>query len=175
MIATALGGPGAGLIASKLSQALGVSNDPDDILNYLKANPEAVLEMKLTEIEADKETTLAALEATTKQLETVNRTMRAETNSDDSFVRRWRPFYGYAVAVSWFIQMTGLTFVICYTAIKNPTGLPLVLTQLAAMVASLMTLWGIALAVLGVSVRARSAEKRNEPKGKGLIATLLNK
>lgn len=176
IIATALGGPLplAGLVASKIAKSLGVEDSPKAIISHLKANPQIDVKICLAHIESDKETTLAALEATTKQLNIVNQTMRNEANSNDAFVRRWRPFYGYIVGISWFVFISGLVTVFVYTAVKNPATLPVMLTHLGTFTTSTMPLWAVALAVLGVSVRARSADKLEvQSKKKSLIDKLL--
>ena len=69
--------------------------------------------------------------------------------------------------------MIGFTVMFGYTTIANPDNLSNVVQQFALLSGSLVTLWGIALAVLGVSVHKRSLDKQAgiEQQGK----TLLNK
>lgn len=174
MVATALTGPVGGMVAKKIAGALGTEETPEAIEQYLKENPKAMLEARMAELETDRDIAVAAFEARTKQLEIINETMRAETNSDDAYVRRWRPTYGYMVAISWFIQMTGFTILFVYMGIKQPSELAKVIQQLALFGGTLMSLWTVALAVLGVSVHERSKEKRDQ-KPKGILGTLLNR
>lgn len=171
-IATALGGPLAGIVATKIAKQFGVEDTPKAIMQHLSALPQLDVSTTLAHIESDKETTLAALDATTKQLDIVNQTIRNETNSDDAFVRRWRPFYGYILAVSWFVFIFALAWVFVYTAIKNPASLPTMLTHLATFVSSTMLLWSAALAVLGVSIKCRSSDKLD---GKVKKKTMVDK
>lgn len=176
VLGTALLGPAGGVAGGLLSKALGVEENPDKVLSVLQQNPNAIVEYKLAELQTNRDIICAYEEADTERLRIVNQTMQAETNSFDAFVRRWRPFYGYCVAFSWALQMIGFTFVFVWVAIDKPAELANIVAQFALLSGSLVTLWGIALAVLGVSVRARSKDKSNvkEPE-KSLIQKLIGK
>jgi len=175
ILGTALLGPAGGLVGGLVSKAIGGDEDlpPHDVLVKLKSTDMNNIKVALAKLESNKQVLLACQEAQTKQLEIVNQTMRNESNSEDGFVRRWRPFYGYCVAASWAIQMIGFTVMFGYTTIAKPENLSNVVQQFALLSGSLVSLWGIALAVLGVSVHKRSLDKQAglEQKGK----TLLNK
>jgi len=175
--ASALTGGGSGLVGALISTAMGVDNNPDVVLAELKRDPDAILKYKLLELETNRDVIISAQEVELKKLQTVNDTMRVEISSGDPFVRRWRPFYGYCVAISWLVQMMGFTFVFGYTAIMNPDKLMLVIQQFAVLSGSLMALWALALAVLGVSVHKRSQDKQQpiEDKAKGILAKLMGK
>ncbi len=162
--ASALTGGSAGVVGALFSAAMGVDNTPDSVMAELKNNPEAILKYKLVELETNRDVVNLAQEVELEKLRIVNKTYQGEINSGDSFVRRWRPFYGYCIAISWLIQMLGFTFVFGYTAIENPDKLMLVIQQFAVLSGSLIALWGIALAVLGVSVHSRSKDKVNHSK-----------
>jgi len=82
----------------------------------------------------------------------VNETMRVEASAEDPWVRRWRPFFGYSVAVAWLIQMLAVSAAI----LLAPHTAPALLMALGEGTAMQ---WSIALAVLGVSVYARSKDK----------------
>lgn len=151
-----------------------------DLKSFVEsANPEQLIAMKRANHDYDikkAELKVELRKVESEELETVNKTIRVESSSDDWFVRRWRPFYGYCVAVSWAIQMIGFTGVLLYTAVKNPTLLSALVSQMAVLLGSLITLWGIALAVLGVSIHKRSQDKQKAPKENGgLIKSLLSK
>jgi hypothetical protein len=96
---------------------------------------------------------MARLEA--EQIKTalaeVNQTFRAEVGSDDAYVRRWRPTFGYAVAFTWCLQVAGLV----YAIVARPADA----AAIVAAMDSLTVIWGVALSVLGVSVVKRSADK----------------
>lgn len=176
VLGTALLGPAGGVAGGLLSKALGVEENPDTVMSFLQQNPNAIQEYKLAELQTNRDIILAYEEADTERLRIVNQTMQAETNSFDAFVRRWRPFYGYCVAISWAMQMIGFTFVFVWIAIKKPSELANIVTQFALLSGSLVTLWGIALAVLGISVRARSRDKdKTKQPEKSLIQKIIGK
>lgn len=71
---------------------------------------------------------------------------------DDAYVRRWRPTFGYAVALSWLVTMLAVAWVVVHEPAQAP-----------AIIAALLDttpIWGGALAVLGLSVVKRSQDKR---------------
>ena len=174
ILGTALGGPAGGAVGALVSSALGVGQDPKLTLEALKTRPDASIKYKLAALETNKAVLIASNEAQQKTLETINATIRSEHNSGDPFVRRWRPFYGYAVAVSWAAQMIGFTFMFVYVAISNPDGLAALVSQFAMLSGSLVALWGIALAVLGVSVHKRSQDKQPDAaRSKGILGKLF--
>lgn len=82
----------------------------------------------------------------------VNTSLRAEVTSNDPYVRRMRPTFGYIMAVTWLAQMMAVAWVI----IADPVQAGAVIAALA----SLGTIWSVGLAVLGIYVYKRSEEKR---------------
>lgn len=87
-------------------------------------------------------------------IEQVNTSLRAEAASEDVYVRRMRPTFGYIMAMTWAAQMLAIAFVIVETPEKaGPV--------LAAM-QDLDTIWTVGLSVLGIYVYKRSQEKRNK-------------
>ena len=157
LLGSVIGGPAGGAIGSVVASVFGVENTPESILKAVNADPEAGLKLRRIEIENKQ----AIEKDLTERLRVVNKTIQVESNSADPFVRRWRPFYGYCVAISWLIQMLGFTFVFGYTALAKPDNLTTVIQQFAILSGSLISLWGIALAVLGVSVHKRSKDKES--------------
>jgi len=105
----------------------------------------------------------------TARLTTINQTMQVEAKSDDAYVRRWRPTYGYLTAFAWFAMMVGSSAAIFWTAVKTPAQAPVIIAALGTALSQSSMLWGIALAVLGVSVHCRSKDKQsrqgNAPQG----------
>lgn len=124
------------------------AKDPAEAERKLAADP--ALQIQLQQIMQP--IIIAQLEAETAQLQLVNATMQAEYASDDKFVKRWRPFFGYIIAITWFCQMLAL----CAVIIMHPGKAPAVITAMAG----LSFMWGIALSVLGVSVHKRSQDKQ---------------
>ena len=160
ILGTALGGPIGGAAGSVIAKLLGVEETPDAVLAEIERNPAVLGKLKAAEIESNTAIIIAAQAAETEKLRIVNETIRNESNSNDTFVRRWRPFYGYCVALSWFLQMTCFSLMFAFIAIKHPQYLSNTIQQFAILSGALLTLWGVALAVLGVSVHKRSMDKK---------------
>lgn len=146
-----LKGEHAGEVAQKVVDAASVITgiaDPGKAIETVQANGE--LQVKLQQALAP--VLIAEYEAATHQLEAVNQTMRAELASEDKYVKRWRPTLGYAVTVTWFLQMGALSAII----VLKPDKAAEIITAMG----SLAVMWGFALSVLGVSVAARSKDKQ---------------
>lgn len=98
----------------------------------------------------------AMAEINMKQFETslseINQSLRAEITSDDKYVRRMRPTFGYLMAGTWAAQMFGIAYVVIFK------------TEAAAYIlegmASLSTIWAVGLSVLGIYVYKRSEDKK---------------
>jgi hypothetical protein len=84
-------------------------------------------------------------------LEQINTTLRAEVASEDWYVRRWRPTFGYAVAATWTTTMGAVSWAIVADPAQSPT--------IIAALVNTSPIWGIALGVLGVAVVKRSQDK----------------
>lgn len=74
----------------------------------------------------------------------VNQSLRAEVGSDDPYVRRMRPTFGYIMAVTWAAQMLSVAF----TILDDPAQAGEVINAMA----SLSTIWTVGLSVLGIYV-----------------------
>ncbi|MBX9634427.1 MAG: holin family protein, partial [Magnetospirillum sp.] len=81
----------------------------------------------------------------------INTSLRAEVASEDWYVRRWRPTFGYAMALTWTATMVAVSWAI----VADPAQAP---TIIAALV-NTSPIWGVALGVLGVAVVKRSQDK----------------
>lgn len=82
----------------------------------------------------------------------VNESLRAEVASEDAYVRRMRPTFGYLMAMTWAAQMTALAYVIMFRTEQAH----LVLEAME----SLGTIWAVGLSVLGIYVYKRSEDKK---------------
>ena len=164
-----LGGPGAA-VGGLVAQALGVNNDPNEVSKALKSDPEAYERIKRLEMENEQEFRRMVLESETAKLATVNKTMRAEAASNDGFVRRWRPTFGYLAAISWTLQSIAIAWVF----IMKPEQAG----DIAQAIGALTPMWSVVLAVLGISVAKRSQDKQvsagQAPAG-GLIQALTSR
>lgn len=95
----------------------------------------------------------------------INQTMRQEISSEDKYVRRMRPTFGYLMAISWAAQMLGLAYVMVFETDKSAT----VLSGMEA----LSAIWAMGLSVLGIYVYKRSEEKKSLPQD--MLSTLIPK
>lgn len=85
-------------------------------------------------------------------LHEINQSLRAEIESNDKYVRRMRPTFGYLMAATWAAQMFGIAYVVVFD------------TERAAYIlegmAALSTIWAVGLSVLGVYIFKRSEDKK---------------
>lgn len=147
-----IGGKAGEAVGGMVASALGVENTPEAVDNALKNDPEAMIKLQAMEQEHAREMRSMLLESETAKLSEVNKTMRAEAAANDAFVRRWRPTFGYAVAVTWVMQSGA----IAWAMVGSPENASSIINATTA----LTPMWGIALAVLGVNVHKRSQDKQ---------------
>lgn len=81
----------------------------------------------------------------------INTSLRTEAASEDWYVRRWRPTFGYAMALTWSVTMVAVAWAI----IADPAQAPIIISALV----NTSPIWGVALGVLGVAVVKRSQDK----------------
>lgn len=152
LLGSALGGPAGGAIGGMIASALGVEQKPDSILEAIKTNPDAIVELQRIEHEHQRELRSMLLQAETQQLAQINETMRAELRADDKYKSYWRPTFGYSAAVTWTLQCAGLI----YAIIASPVDA----AEIIVAVSALTPMWGVALAVLGINITKRSHDKQ---------------
>ncbi len=87
-----------------------------------------------------------------ESLSEINKSLRAEIASEDKYVRRMRPTFGYLMALTWAAQMFGIAYVIIFDTDKAGV-------VMAAM-GNLSAIWAVGLSVLGIYVYKRSEDKR---------------
>lgn len=151
LVGSALGGHAGAAVGQLAARALGVDATPEAV-NQALGDPTAALKLQQLENEHEQTLTRMVLEAETARLGQVNQTMRAEAASQDGYVRRWRPTFGYLTAVAWVIQCAA----IAWTLVASPQQAGTV----AQAVTALTPMWGIALAMLGVNATCRSRDKQ---------------
>jgi len=95
LIGTLLGGPAGGTIGALVSRVLNCKNDPEQVYNLLKDNPEAILKIKQAEIEHDTELAKLAFQSASAQIQ-VN---LQEAKSPKLFISGWRPAVGWICAI----------------------------------------------------------------------------
>lgn len=81
----------------------------------------------------------------------INESLRVEVASNDAYVRRMRPTFGYIIAITWAAQMLALAYVIVFDTAQA--------AMVIEAVQSLGTIWAVGLSVLGIYVYKRSEEK----------------
>lgn len=159
IIGTLIGGPAGTLVGGLVASALGVENTPEAIEQELKTNPDALI--KLKQLESDERIQLkelafkyANLESEERKLSVIQQhaTMQTELASNDPWVRRWRPTFGYAVCLAWCLLFFGLA----YAMVLHPEEA----ANLVTAVVALTPLFGIALSILGISIHKRSVDKQ---------------
>lgn len=159
MIETLIASVGVPALVKVLSEALGTVDNPvargasdalskvDDAFRNGGISPEQLAEVN-RHAEAMARTEAEEYKAAVEQ---VNTSLRAEIISEDKFVRRMRPTFGYLMAVTWAAQMLGIAYVIVFETAQAGV-------VMSAM-ASLSAIWAVGLSVLGIYVYRRSGEK----------------
>jgi len=159
MLATLLAQIGLPLLINTVGSALGMVDHPaaksaasalKNVGNAIAKGaipPEAVRAAnrhveRMAKIDADRET---------KILREINATIRTEVHSNDAYVRRMRPTFGYILAATWLAQMLAVAYVIAFEPARAGAVI--------GAIASLSTIWSVGLAVLGIYVYKRSNEK----------------
>ena len=101
--------------------------------------------------------TLAAMqsEELKANLAEANQTIRAEIASQDQYVRRMRPTFGYIMAISWAAQMLGIAYVIIFDTVRAG--------YILNAMGNLSAIWAVGLSVLGIYVYKRSEDKKFVP------------
>lgn len=135
-------------IVSTVAKTITGANTDEGALETLKANPAMLIEYQ----KAINAHALGMYQEETKRLETVNATIRAEYTSCDPYVRRARPTFIYAMAASWTFQMAAISVAMVW---KPEQAGPLITAA-----TGLTTMWGVALAVIGVAVHKRTQDKQ---------------
>lgn len=85
-------------------------------------------------------------------LSEINQSIRAEIMSQDLYIRRMRPTFGYIMAFTWALQMLAVSFIVVFDTAK--------VAPVLEGISSLSTIWAVGLSVLGVYVYKRSEDKK---------------
>ena len=179
MIAALLAQVGLPLLVRTVGSALGLIDNPlaaaavsalrevDGAISDSRIPPEQVTEAN-RHIEKLADLDSADFQAALKE---INQSVRTEATSEDAYVRRMRPTFGYVMAVTWGAQMMALAFII----LTDPGQAGAVVNAMS----SLGTIWSVGLGVLGIYVYKRSDDKRlatgSEPADGGGLGGLVEK
>jgi hypothetical protein len=157
LLGTLVGGPAGGAIGGMVAAALGVKNNPDDVAEALKTDPDAAV--KLAQVQANNQVQLQSLAVQAEQnrlaaestaTQSVNNTMQSEDKSDHWPTYTWRPFIGICVGINTLVA--SLLTIIVYggvmlgskQAADALTTLPMVIGALAAISGTMLPILGIA-------------------------------
>lgn len=149
-----LAGDKAGEVADQVvsvAKSVAGADTPDEAAAIARANPEVAAKLRQALAETEVQLEQTRLQEETKRLQEVNETIRTEVASDDKYVRRWRPTFGYVAAASWGFQMMAVSWLI----VSQPQYAGEIITAMS----SLTVIWSVFLAVVGVNVHARSRDK----------------
>ncbi len=116
--------PGGEKIGQMVAQVFGGNAaQPDALAELVQKDPEAAVKLKRLETESQVELRRLATDASryqllaqTQQLESVNRTMRIEAQSDNWWTSGWRPYWGFISGTAFAMQVGA----ICHVMIYNP-------------------------------------------------------
>jgi hypothetical protein len=158
-VATALGGPAAGGIASgaaaMVTGLLGVENSPAGLVAATQ-DPAKQAELIRIENEHKRELTRMAFEAQAKadaeetaRLSETNATMRAELSHEGVYKSGWRPAIGWVLAMAFGVMSVAMAV----SLLRDPSQLPAIMDGVITLVVAMA-------AVLGVNINARSKDKR---------------
>lgn len=160
MLTSILGKIGLPILIEFVTQALGgidnpVARNANTALKEVKGalvngsiSPEQMIEAN-RHAETIAEINMKEFEVTLAQ---INESLRAEIASEDKYVRRMRPTFGYLMAGTWAAQMFGLAYIIVFETEKA--------AYILQSTAALSTIWAVGLSVLGVYVYKRSEDKK---------------
>jgi hypothetical protein len=160
MLATVIARLGIPFLVSVIGGALGAVNNPvaqtaskalENFEGAMAAGAISAEQMAEANRHAEKMAEMKAREYESILAE-VNETIRAEASSNDPYVRRMRPTFGYLMAITWAAQMLALAYIVVFDTEKAAE----VLTGME----SLTAIWAVGLSVLGIYVYKRSEEKK---------------
>jgi hypothetical protein len=131
------------------------TRDPESAAELLSKRPDLLTELEIR----IQEFNLEYFREETKRLESVNRTMRVESKSDDPWTRRWRPFWGFASGCAFVF----VCILVCFLGYEAVTGAnENALRMIPDLVTAFATLFAIPGAILGVASWHRGKMQRIE-------------
>lgn len=159
LLGTIVGGPAGTLVGGLIGSALGVDGNDPAAVQVAIQDPARLARLKELELNNKAHLETLAIQAESMKISEINKTMRDEIASTDSYVRRWRPTFGYVVSAAWLIQISGSTATLIYAVFSSPGKAANIISMVATFNGSTSVLWAIALSVLGINVVKRSQDK----------------
>lgn len=129
---------GASKALEEVGSAIQNGSVSTDVVAEANRHTEAIAEIELKQYETS--------------LSEINQSLRAEVVSDDPYVRRMRPTFGYLMAVTWAAQMLGIAYVMIFETARAG--------EVLNSMSSLSAIWAVGLSVLGIYVYKRSEDKK---------------
>lgn len=160
MSATLLAQIGIPVLVRLLSEALGAIDNPiakgaaralGEVDTAMTTGTIDAAQIESARAHAEKMAQIEHEEFTAVLSET-HQNIRAELSSEDPYVRRMRPTFGYLMAFTWAVQMMGLSYVIVFQTARAGVVLDAM--------GSLSAIWAVALSVMGIYVYKRSEDKK---------------
>ena len=167
LLGGALGGPLGASVGKLAANALGVDANPDAVKGAL-SSPGAADRLKRLEVEHKQTLERIELEGAMANLADVNKTMRQEIASRDTFVRRARPTTIYVINLCILLQVIVGAIVI----VGFPEAMPDYIGLIQALANPLM----VALGVVGVYKWRRTSEKMVDggaARGGGMLSKIV--
>jgi len=156
MLETILGKLGLSFLTTTLSKVLGkIDNDIAKNAAQILNDVESEIVKGAITIDQMKEANrhieyLSAQD--NEKLKEVHESLRAEIASQDIYVRRMRPTFGYLMALTWAAQMFGVAYIMIFETGKA--------SLVIEAIESLSAIWAVGLSVLGIYVYKRSEDKK---------------
>jgi hypothetical protein len=161
-----LGSSAANAGASILASALGVEEDPDQVMQVIEQDPEALARVREAEIrhqtrlrELRVEQAISQQAEETKRIQVVNATMQAEARSEHWAQWFWRPFCGFCAGGS-------LTLLVVFCAILAwraiSAGNEGAMRMIPDLIGAFLPIFGVFGAILGVASWHRGKKQRIE-------------
>jgi hypothetical protein len=157
MVATALGGPLAGLAMGWFTKATGIKvSDSSEIVNAISGMDPATratlqakeMDFKLAMATLGVESTEHLEQMNTDIVLQVNKTMQAEAGAEHWPTYTWRPFIGFTFGAAFFV----VAAICCYLAVLAVSGKqPEAMGMIPTVVSSFAALFAIPAAILGVA------------------------
>lgn len=106
LLGTAIMGPAGAAVGSLIASALGSGTSPAEVAAAVTqaasgANPDAILKLRELELNHQAKLFSMTVDAETRQIEAVNKSMQAESQSEHWAQWSWRPYVGFCFGSAW--------------------------------------------------------------------------
>jgi hypothetical protein len=178
ILGTVVGGPFGAAAGGLIANALGVDNDEQAMVNALQADPGLMAKIKQIEAENIGELNKLYMQTIAIEVQEHHKTYRTELISQDAFVRRWRPGFGWACVLCFIMQFLLILVGGLYAIFVVPERSGQIFTGISEVVSSLVVIWTIAFSVLGINITSRSKDKQlaaGQAPNPGIVQSIMSK